>query len=103
MSVKKISTIKHDFNPEMDKLIRDQEHGRLGNKLSKFMTRPAYAYTSLEQRNIYARPMCEPCGYYRENELNKLECQFPWADPEEYDMAAYDYLPCKEGLTYEDD
>lgn len=46
--------------------------------------------------------MCEPCGYYKENELNKLECQFPWFDPEDYDLAAYDYLPCKE-VDHEED
>ena len=103
MSTKKISSIRHDYNPTVDKLLQDHEHGRLTDRLSNFMTRPAYAYTSMEQRQIFERPMCEPCGYYRENEQNKLECQFPWFDPEDYDLAAYDYLPCKEGLTYEED
>lgn len=90
------------YDHKIENMIYLQEQGRMQIKLSRAMTRPAYAYTRLEQKRIFQTPLCEPCGYYRENEQNKLECQFPWAEPEDYDLAAYDYLPCKEGLTYEE-
>lgn len=89
--------IKHELNPDFDKLVNDAEQGRLTRHMSAFMTRPAYAYTKAEQKQIYKTPVCETCGYYREPDiLCKKECCFPWFDPEDYDIAAYDYLPCKE-------
>ena len=96
-----IAERSNDF--AIDGMIYMQEQGRKDIKLSKAMTRPAYAYTRAEQKQIFQTPLCEPCGYFRENEQNKLECQFPWFEPQDYDLAAYDYLPCKEGLTYEKD
>lgn len=57
MSTKKFSSIRHDYNPTMDKLLQDHEHGKLTGRLSNFMTRPAYAHTSMEQRQIFERPM----------------------------------------------
>lgn len=91
------------YDHRIENMIYLQEQGRLPMRLSRAMTRPAYAYTSMEQKRIYQCSVCDPCGYYRENELNKLECQFPWEEPEDYDMAAYDYLPCMEGAKDEGD
>lgn len=92
----------NDFG--IDGMLYMQEQGRKEIKLTKAMTRPAYAYTKAEQKNIFKRPICESCGYYMEPDVGKdKDCTFPWADPEDYDLAAYDYLPCKEGLTYEED
>lgn len=91
---KKISEIRHDHNTAFDKLLVDSDRGALGEKLSKFMTRPAYAHTSMEQETIFPQNKCRPCGYYLQNEMGKEECQFPWLDPQDYDLAAYDNLPC---------
>lgn len=88
----------------IDGMLYMQEQGRKEIHLSKAMKRPAYAHTSMEQKTIFKASMCEPCGYYREPDVGKdKDCCFPWFDPKDYDMAAYDYLPCKEGLTYEED
>lgn len=90
--------IKHEINVEFDKLLNDADHGRLPRHLSKFMTRPAYAYTSAQQKTIFRQSTCDSCSYYyKAEEKPKEECTFPWDDPEDYDLAAYDYLPCKEG------
>lgn len=96
-----IAERSNDF--AIDGMIYLEEQGRKEISLSKAMTRPAYAYTRVEQKRIFQKPLCEPCGYYRENEQNKLECQFPWDDPQDYDLAAYDYLPCKEVDYIEED
>lgn len=97
------SIAERNFDKAIDNLIYMQEQGRKEIHLSKAMTRPAYAYTSTAQKQIFQKPICEPCGYYRENEQNKLECQFPWDEPQDYDLAAYDYLPCKEVGYLEED
>lgn len=91
---KKISNIKHEHNTDFDRLLIDAKRGALGEKFSSFMTRPAYAHTSMEQKTIFPRNKCRQCGYYQENELGKEECTFPWFDPQDYDIAVYDNLPC---------
>lgn len=98
----KSSLASQMYDHMIENMIYLEEQGRKEIKLTKTMTRPAYAHTSLEQKQIFQTPLCESCGYFRENEQNKLECQFPWFEPQDYDLAAYDYLPCKEGLTYEE-
>lgn len=102
MSKSSIAERSNDF--AIDGMIYMQEQGRKDIKLSKAMTRPAYAYTKAQQRQVIKPPMCEGCGYYYQaEEMPKPDCTFPWFNPEDYDLAAYDYLPCKEGLTYEKD
>lgn len=96
--------IKHEINVEFDKLISDSEHGKLPRNLTRAMTRPAYAYTSAQQKLIFKQSACLSCGYYYKTEdMPKEECMFPWYDPQDYDMAAYDYLPCRgEGIDETD-
>lgn len=98
----KTSIAERNIDKSIDNLIYMQEQGRKEIKLTKAMTRPAYAYTKAQQRQVIKPPMCEGFGYYYQAEdMPKPDCTFPWFDPEDYDLAAYDYLPCKEGLTYE--
>lgn len=100
---KKLSTTRHDYNTTFDKLLHDADTGNLSSKLSDFYTRPAYAYTSIEQKNVYQNAKCEPCVYFRKSDSGKKkECQFPWDAPEDYDLAVFDYLPCKEGKNEKD-
>lgn len=102
MSKRPFAKIKHELNPVFDKLVNDSANGRLKGPLSPFMTRPAYKFTKAEQKTIHQPSTCESCGYYREPDVGKdKDCTFPWFAPEDYDLAAFDYLPCKEGLTYE--
>ena len=100
---KKISEIKHEYNPAFDNLIIDADRGALGEKFSRCMTRPAYAYTSMEQKAIFPKNTCRDCGYYLKNELGKEDCHFPWIDPQDYDLAAYDNLPCVLEVRDEED
>lgn len=100
---KKISEIKHDYNVSFERLLVDADRGALGEKFSSFMTRPAYAHTSMEQKAIFPKNKCRDCGYYLENELGKEECTFPWFDPQDYDLAAYDNLPCGKEAHHEMD
>ena len=87
----------------IDGMIYMQENGRKAVHLSSFMMRPAYAYTKAEQRTIRKSSICEPCGYYGESEIDhNMECQYPWDDPQDYDLAVQEYLPCKEA-DYEKD
>lgn len=95
MSPKKMSSIAHDFNPDMDRLLNDAAHGRITGKLSDFMTRPAYAYTSMQQKKIFPKSGCESCGYFCETEFWKKICIYPFEDPDDYDKAAFEYLPCR--------
>lgn len=99
----KTALASHIYDHTIENMIYLQEQGRKEVRLSKAMTRPAYAYTRAEQKQIFQTPLCEACGYFRENEQNKLECQFPWDEPQDYDLAAYDYLPCKEVGYLEED
>lgn len=104
---KKVSEIKHDHNNSFDQLLIDADRGALEEKLSPFMTRPAYAHTSMEQERIFPKSECERCGYFRRTEFWKKVCTYPWDDPEEYDEAIAKYLPCaklrpKEGCHEED-
>ena len=99
----KTALASHIYDHTNENMIYMQEQGRKEVRLSKAMTRPAYAYTRAEQKQIFHTPLCESCGYYRDNEQNKLECQFPWFEPQDYDLAAYDYLPCKEVGYLEED
>lgn len=92
-----------DIDSGIAGMIYMEEQGKKERKLSSFFTRPAYAGTSLEQKEFKSGCKCEPCPYYREpGEGRKKDCQFPWLNPEEYDLAAYDYLPCKEVKHAED-
>ena len=103
MVLKRPIRIKHETNIDFDRLISDSEHGRLPRNLSKAMTRPAYAYTSAEQKKIFKQSVCVGCGYfYKTEEMPREDCMFPWFDPEDYDVAAYEYLPCKEGIDESD-
>ena len=96
--------IKHEYNPAFDRLLHDANQGKLNKRLSAFMTRPAYAYTSMEQKRIYKQNPCNGCGYYyKTDNMPKLDCTFPWDDPKDYDKAVYDYLPCMEGKANEED
>ena len=79
----KTALASHIYDHTIENMIYMQEQGRKEIRLSKAMTRPAYAYTRAEQKQIFQTPLCEPCGYFRENEQNKLECQFPWFEPQE--------------------
>lgn len=98
----KTSIASRHFDTSIDNMIYLQEQGIKKVKLSKAMTRPAYQYTKAEQKTIHQTPTCESCGYYREPDEGKdKDCTFPWFEPEDYDLAAFDYLPCKEGLTNE--
>ena len=72
----KISKIKHEFNPEFDRLMAVADMGVLSKDLSHFMTRPAYYGTSMAQKNIYKNP-CEGCSYWIETEIKKKVCSFP--------------------------
>ena len=90
-------------NYAIDNMLVAEERGKKQVKLSKAMTRPAYAYTKAEQKQIYKTPVCEACGYFKEPDIGaKKDCCFPWLDPEDYDLAAFDYLPCKEADYAED-
>lgn len=90
--------IKHELNPDFDKLVNDAEYGRLPRHMSAFMTRPAYAYTNLQQKRIFKQDPCERCGYfYKTEEMPKEDCTFPWLDPDEAAESVYPYLPCQEG------
>lgn len=101
---KKVCQMKHEFNSAFDHLMVDADRGALGEKLSPFMTRPAYSHTSLEQKKIFPENKCRKCGYYTENVYFKEECSFPWMDPQECDLATQPYLPCVlEGSFYEED
>lgn len=100
---KKVSEIKHDHNNSFDQLLIDADRGALEEKLSPFMTRPAYAHTSMEQKKMFPENRCRLCGYYLENEFGKEECQFPWNDPQDHDLAAHPYLPCVKEADHEED
>lgn len=89
---------------KIDGMIRMEELGRKEVQLSDWMKRPAYAGTKLEQKTIYHEQVCKSCGYYYKTaDMPKEDCMFPWFEPQDHDIAAYDYLPCKEGLTYEEE
>lgn len=95
--------MKHEFNPAFDKLITDSDRGALEKKLSKAMTRPAYAYTSMQQKNVFSKNPCDSCGYCKKTEFWQRLCVFPWDKPEEYDKAVAQYLPCMVEDHYEMD
>jgi len=48
MSRKK-SKIRHNYNPDFDKLLRDAEHNRIKPKVSESSLNPAYHGTRLEK------------------------------------------------------
>ena len=100
---KKVSNMKHEHNTAFDKLLVDADRGALGEKLSGFMTRPAYAHTSMQQKKIFPKNKCEKCGYWRETEFWKKVCTYPFDDPEEHDEAIYEYLPCVKEARNEED
>lgn len=100
---KKMSTVKREYNNAFDKLLVDADRGKLEPKLSNFMTRPAYFGTSLEQKTIFSKNICNECSYYFENEMHKEDCQYPWSEPQEYDIEVHPYLPCiREGQNEEE-
>lgn len=85
-------------NYAIDNMLVAEERGKKAVKLSGFMTRPAYAHTKAEQKTIFESDKCEACAYYREPDvIGDKECCFPWFDPQDYDEAVFDYLPCQEG------
>lgn len=43
---RKSSDIKHEINPDFEKLLRDHEHNQLHTVCDYTAIRPAYAYTS---------------------------------------------------------
>lgn len=100
---KKISEIKHEYNPAFDNLIIDADRGALGEKFSRCMTRPAYAYTSMEQERIFPKSECDRCGYFRRTEFWKKVCTYPWDDPGDCDEAVVKYLPCQKEARHEED
>ena len=57
--------IKHEYNNAFDRLIVESDNKRLATKLSDFMTRPAYAGTSLEQKDMYSANGCVRCRYWK--------------------------------------
>lgn len=61
--------IKHEYNDAFDRLLLDAEHKKLNTKLSGFMTRPAYAGTSLEQKDMYTENKCMRCPYWKKSEF----------------------------------
>ena len=93
----KFSELKHETNIDFDRLLNDAEHGKLKKNLSSFFTRPAYKGTSMETRTVFKEDKCKACAYYQEPDIiGDKECCFPWFDPQEYDEAVFDYLPCQE-------
>lgn len=92
----KFKDIKHNFNDTVDNLLWELDKVKVNNRLSKFMTRPAYYGTSLEQKMIFYESPCNRCGYFQTTEFWDKVCVFPWDKPEEYDKAAASFLPCKE-------
>lgn len=84
-------------------LLHDYDRGKVEKNLSKFMTRPAYAYTSIQQKSAFPKNICNECAYYMEDELNKKVCQFPWFNPQEFDVVVHPYLPCVKEDKHEED
>lgn len=83
-------------------IYKQENHGRPIN-LSKAMTRPAYAGTSIEQKQIFHKSICEGCGYWSEPDPGRpKDCTFPWGHPMDADIAVAQYLPCKEEYYAED-
>ena len=102
--IPKTSPSVRNYDTSLDNMIYMQEQGRKQVRLTRAMTRPAYAYTRAEQRTIHEPLICDGCGYFMEPYEGKdKDCTFPWAEPEDYDLAAYDYLPCKEVGYLEED
>lgn len=99
---RKMSSVKHSYNLDFDKLISDQNHDRLPRELSKAMTRPAYEHTTIEQKNIYNNRICSSCGYYKMDVRGRKHCQFPWDAPGKYDKVLIEFLPCKEDKDEKD-
>lgn len=100
---KQFSKIRHEHNPGFDILLHDNDRGKLSKKVSKFMTRPAYAYTSLQQKSVFPQNPCDRCGYWKETEFWQKVCTFPWDSPEDYDEAVANYLPCALEVKNEND
>lgn len=99
----KTSVASRHYDTTIDNMIYLQEQGIRKSKLSKAMTRSAYAYTKAEQKRIFKANPCDRCGYFEEPEIGfDKVCKFPWLAPEEYDEAVYNYLPCVEAIYEED-
>ena len=90
--------ITHDYSDgTLEKIMRDVDSGRLKGKTNWFMDHPAYYKTSIEQKDPRKKSPCALCGYYKEPEPGRRKaCRFPWDNPKDYDMAAFDFLPCRE-------
>ena len=99
----KSSLAESMYDHKIENMIYLEEQGRKKRHLSRCMTRPAYAYTNQEQKFLFAPPECEPCGYYQESEIGDMECTFPWDNPDDYDTAVFDYLPCQREVDHEED
>lgn len=92
----------HNFNSnELENILYAAEHGKLNHNLSPFFTRPAYSGTKASVGGV-GECICNECPYYgtTESGLNK-KCLFPWFEPQDHDVAAYEYLPCakEDGLS----
>lgn len=97
----KTKLIADDYG--IEGLIYKQENHSRPINLSKAMTRPAYAGTSIEQKQIFHKSICEGCGYWSEPDPGRSkDCTFPWGHPMDADIAVAQYLPCKEEYYAED-
>lgn len=92
--------ITHDFaDGSFEKLMRDMDSGKVRKTKNWFADHPAYYGTSIQQKDPRKKNKCEDCPYYEEPEIGfKKVCQFPWFDPQDYDTAALEYLPCQEAM-----
>lgn len=89
--------IVHNFGDgSLDKIMKDIDQGKIKKNKSWSATHPAYYGTSIQQKEPIKPIRCEKCIYFREPATGlKKRCQFPWNDPQEYDKAIIEFLPCK--------
>lgn len=89
--------ITHEFSDgTFEKIMRDMDTGKIKKTENWFMDHPAYYGTSIQQKTAKRQNKCEKCPYFEEAEPGlKKVCKFPWMDPQDYDMAVAEFLPCK--------
>lgn len=61
--------IKHEYNNAFDRLVFESDNKRLNTKLSDFMTRPAYAGTRIEQRDMFSANKCMRCTHWKKSKF----------------------------------
>lgn len=90
--------ITHDFaDGSFEKLMRDMDTGKVKKTNNWFADHPAYYGTSIQQKDPRRKKPCLDCTYFRPPEPGLRDrCQFPWMDPQDYDTAVLEYLPCQE-------